>query len=362
MDKKNEELNKELRKLFLDSCYENLKNQKRFGCMPSGHNGSYLDEETPARNTAHWIISFVKAYELTGEECFYNAIVSCLKFILSDKNRPNGKTFYCRKKESKDKCNGLIGQAWVIEGLIEGYKVIGDIKPLELAKEVFLLHPFCEKRKMWYRIEPDGEKLGLDLTFNHQLWFAMSGFLITNTHYDKTIESRCLDFFDSIPNNLKLSNNGRIGQSVRLGVKDDIIKYNLKKIFRKEDLYYMKLKEIGYHAFNTYAFSIIFDLYPNLTFFKTKAYGKIINYLNSSEYKNNIYTSNYGFKYNPPGFEFLRTYKTHKSILYPSLKFMEKLLNFHIDYNYDEVSCSFIHNVHDKNTSAARIYELSSSL
>ena len=220
---------------------------------------------------------------------------------------------------------------------------------------------FCEKRKMWYRVEPNGEILSLDSTFNHQLWFAMSGFLIIKAQQNKEIENRCLRFFNVISENLKLSNNGRIGQTVKLGFKEDVIKYNLKRIVRKNELQYIKLKEIGYHAFNTYAFSIIYDLYPNLKFFKTNDYRKIINYINSSEYKNNIYISNYGFKYNPPGFEVLKTYNTHESILNNSVEFIDGLLNFHLENNYDNMKCSFTRNVHDKNTSAARIYELSSS-
>jgi len=351
-----------INKLFLTSCEKALLLQKPTGEMPSGHNGSYHDEETPVRNTAHWITSFSKAYKLTKNQQFYEAIVLCLFYLKDEKCRPQNKTFYCRNKKTKDKCNGLIGQAWVIEGLIAGYEITNDKELLDIAEEVFLLHPFVEKRKMWHRVEPNGEVLNLDLTFNHQLWFAMSGFLIINSRKNNVIEKRCKDFFNSIPKNLKVSINGRIGQSVKLGFKEDIIKYNLKKILRRNQLQYMKLKEIGYHAFNTYAFSIIYDLYPNLDFFKTVDYKKIINYINSMEYKNNIYDSNYGFKYNPPGFEVYKTFKTHESILNNSTEFIDDLLSYHIENNYDNGSCSFMKNVHDKNTSAARIYELSSSL
>ena len=347
--------------LFLKSCYAALENINQNGYMPSGYNGSYNDIETPVRNTAHWIVSFAKAYKLTNDKCFYEAIVLALCYLKDEKLRPFKKTFICRNKELKDKCNGLIGQAWVIEGLMAGYSVTQDKDVLDLASEVFLLHPFLEKKNMWHRVEPTGAVLTLDMTFNHQLWFAMSGFLIIKAQQNKEIENRCLRFFNVISENLKLSNNGRIGQSVKLGFKEDVIKYNLKRIIRKNELQYMKLKEVGYHAFNTYAFSIIYDLYPNIKFFKTDDYKRIINYINCSEYKNNIYNSNYGFKYNPPGFEVLKTYITHESILKNSFEFIDGLLNFHLENNYDNMKCSFTRNVHDKNTSAARIYELSSS-
>ena len=353
---------KKINKLFLISCEKALLLQKSTGEMPSGHNGSYHDEETPVRNTSHWIISFSKAYKLTRNKQFYDAIVLCSSFLKDEKCRPQNKTFYCRNKKSKDKSNGLIGQAWAIEGLMAGYEITNDKELLDIAEEVFLLHPFLEKRKMWHRVEPNGQILNLDFTFNHQLWFAMAGFLIIKLRKNNVIEKRCKDFFNSIRENLKISKKGRIGQSVKLGFKDDFLKYNLKKILRKNEIEQMKLKEVGYHAFNTYAFSVIYDLYPKLQFFNSYDYKKIINYINSSEYQNNIYNSNYGFKYNPPGFEVLKTHNTHESILSKSVVFIDEMLSFHLENNYDNVSCSFTRNVHDKNTSAARLYELSASL
>ena len=348
--------------LFLECCYKSIKNQNEFGYMPSGHNGSYHDKETPVRNTAHWIISFTKAYNLTKRKCFYDAVVLALSY-LKDKNlRPSGKSYICRIKESKDKCNGLIGQAWVIEGLIEGYNLTNDIEVYKLACDIFLLHPFCDKKNLWHRVEPNGKILSIDTTFNHQLWFAMSGLKIVKSQNNKLIKKRCFDFFNSIYKNIKIHKNGRIGQSIQLGFKEDIIKYNLKKILKRDQLKYMKLKEIGYHSFNTYAFSIINELYPEIDFFQSSSYIKILKYLCSNEYMENIYVSEYGFKYNPPGFEVLKTYLINKGYLSNISHFIQELLDYHIKYNFDHIKCSFVNNVHDKNTSSARIYELSSSL
>ena len=220
-----------LQTIFLDSCKRALKLQDSKGEMPAGHNGSYHDPETSIRNTAHWIVSFVKAYEISKDENFYNAILQGLKSTKDAKWRPTNNTFFCRKKESKDKCNGLIGQAWVIEGLMAGYRITQDKDVLNLAAEVFLLHPFSNEKNMWHRVEVTGEVLSLDTTFNHQLWFAMSGFLIIEAQQNKEIEKRCLRFFSGISNNLKLYKSGRIGQSVKLGFKEDFNKY--LELFRK---------------------------------------------------------------------------------------------------------------------------------
>lgn len=352
----------EEREIFIKSCSEGLKLQSKNGEMPSGHNGSYHDKETPIRNTSHWIISFSKAYKLTQDIVYYKAIEKALKFLKLEEWRPQGKTFYCREKEGKDKCNGLIGQAWVIEGLIRGYETTGDKEALELSAEVFKKLPFDNDRGIWRRVEPDGTVLGYDFTFNHQLWFAMSGFLILKHKDEPEINRTCNSFMEKISDNLKLHINGRIGQSMRMSFMQDVVKASAKKLLRREQVKYMKLKEIGYHAFNTHAFSKIKATFPDLDFFKTKLYEKIINYLCSEEYLKGILVSNYGYPYNPPGFEVLFTYHQNKELLNKEKESIHNLLKIQIENHFNKESMDFSLNVHDQKTSAARMYELSESL
>jgi hypothetical protein len=50
---------------FLGSAADRgLRFQKEDGSFPPGYNGSYDDPETPVRNTGHWLITFLKAYEI----------------------------------------------------------------------------------------------------------------------------------------------------------------------------------------------------------------------------------------------------------------------------------------------------------
>lgn len=351
-----------LNTILLESCYQALKKQGENGEMPAGHNGSYHDEETPLRNTAHWIVSFAKAYEISKDEKFYNAISQGLKLIKDAKWRPNSSTFFCRNKDSKDKCNGLIGQAWVIEGLIRGYEIVGDNEALELSVEVFKKLPFDNNKGIWRRVEPDGTDLGFDFTFNHQLWFAMSGFLILKHKDESEIKKTCNSFMEKIPSNLKLYSNGRIGQSMKISFIEDVVKATAKKLIRRQEVRYMRLKEIGYHAFNTHAFAKIKSTFPDLDFFKTKMYKKIVSYLGSQEYLRGILVSNYGFPYNPPGFEVFFTYKQNKELLNKEVESVQSLLKIQIENHLDKESMTFSLKVHDPKTSAARIYELSESL
>src|SRR5699024_2429091 len=109
------------------------------GFVIGGHNGPYYDKETPVRNTSHIASVLLYYYEQTKQEKYYNAILECGNFLLSKDARPYNYTFYCRLDENKDKSNGIIGQAWAIEGLISVYKATKEIKYLNLAQKIFLM-------------------------------------------------------------------------------------------------------------------------------------------------------------------------------------------------------------------------------
>ncbi len=113
------------------------------GYINPSHNRPYNDEETPARNTAHWLIIFSYLYTETQEKKYNNAIIKCAKYLTSNNAKPANATFYCRKNKNKDFSNGLIGQAWVIETLANNK--LETPKYGEIAEKVFLLHPFNGK-------------------------------------------------------------------------------------------------------------------------------------------------------------------------------------------------------------------------
>jgi hypothetical protein len=103
--------------IFLDSAKVGLKKQRSDGSMPAGHNGPYFDKETPVRNTCHWLVTFLTAYEKTKKEEFLKASEKCIDYLLKEKQKYKY-NYLCRKSEKKDECNGLIGPAWIMEALI----------------------------------------------------------------------------------------------------------------------------------------------------------------------------------------------------------------------------------------------------
>jgi len=291
--------------------------------LQPGHNGPYNDPETPVRNYGHWLITFSKCFELTGEQIYLNKIKEFAEYLISDNARPFGYSFHHRSKESKDKCNGLIGQAWVFEALAFASSVSGDEKYSEIVEDVFFQHKFNDDLGLWNRLEIDGTILSIDSTFNHQLWFAACASLL-NTPRREEIRERILRFMDCLPQNLSVLENGLIyhpiekllnqtgsGWSIRsrlikfaknslsfLRIIDDKTK-NSNQMYREK----MINKSIGYHQFNMYAFAMLKETLPDHSFWQSPEFGRSVDYLSSAEYKKGLSENKYGFSYNPPGFE-----------------------------------------------------------
>ncbi|MFW6016905.1 MAG: agl cluster protein AglQ, partial [bacterium] len=153
-----------------------INNIFKKGYATPGHNGPYQDVETPVRNTAHYLLAYSNLYKYYEDDKYLKVINRSADYLMKSINRPNDATFYCRDKDNKDKSNGLMGQAWVIEALCGAYETLNEKKYLDLAEKVFLLHPF--EHGFWKIVDTDGSVKKIDGTFNHQLWFAAAGTII----------------------------------------------------------------------------------------------------------------------------------------------------------------------------------------
>ena len=288
-----------------------------------GHNGQYNDPETPVRNYGHWLMTFSKCFELTAEQIYLNKIKELAEYLISDEARPYGYSFHHRSKESKDKCNGLIGQAWTFESLACASIVLNDSKYVEVAEEVFFQHQYDYNLGLWNRLEIDGTILSIDPTFNHQLWFAASASLL-NTPRQKEITERISRFLDLLSDNLSVLNNGLIYHPIENQIRGNKLKFfrtfNIKRIINnlfhifgirngdnydgiRENRERMIYKSIGYHQFNMYGFAMLEETIPDHKFWESTEFDKSVDYLLSDEFKNGISNNIYGFAYNPPGFE-----------------------------------------------------------
>jgi hypothetical protein len=332
------------------------------GAMPPGHNGPYHDLETPVRNTGHWLITFLKVYDISSGKQFLEAARKAVAYLCSDKARPMRATFWHRKNPEKDFCNGLIGQAWTIEALALAARSIGNENCQRLAESVFALHPFNERLGLWRRVNVDGSYLPLDMTFNHQLWFAAAGALLLPAE-DKRVEQRVTRFMDRLSRNMAVYPSGlichpltikgliggrvrRFKQFVRSLIQERPSRAEQKRIYQKA---------IGYHAFNLYALGLLRQRLPKHAFWQSTQMRKALTYLETDEFIKGLEQNKYGYPYNPPGFEVAFALDVFADNAHRK---QEKWISEQLCRCYDFDLNMMNRNTEDPLTLAARLYEV----
>ncbi len=180
--------------IIISSATRGVELQGKKGDMPPGHNGPWNDPQTPVRNTAHWSLLFWKPSSLR----VMIRLSSCSEaadYLVSHEARPMNATFYCRYTSSKDFCNGLIGQAWVIQALLQLGDYFQRPQYINLAQEIFLLHEIDQPSGLWRIRNVDGSIGGISHTFNQQLWFAVMGVLLNKLRPHEDVRTRTDRFF-----------------------------------------------------------------------------------------------------------------------------------------------------------------------
>lgn len=358
---------------------ESLKDiQRQDGAFPPGHNGPYYDEELAIRNTSHVLVLLLKAFEVSGQRAFRDAALKALEYVTAPERRPMGATFWVRNNPEKDYSNGLIGQAWVIETLAYAARELGDDRLNRMAEEVFLLHPFDEGSGRWRVVNVDGSFAPVDMTFNHQLWFAAAGgFLLGNA----AIRHQVRRFMDKLDANLEIYDNGLIvhglagGQPLKQPLKTRL-KRAIKPILRRGGgAGYMGgviNKAVGYHAFNTYAFSLLYENLNDHAFWESDTLARILGFPLTDAYRGGIDYfvadsagkgktlpfNRFGYPYNPPGIEMaftLQTFREHYGSKYEDL--IRLWLSRQIERTYDTGTGLMNRQTDDAATLAARLYE-----
>jgi len=344
-----------------------------------GHNGPYNDPETSVRNYGHWLITFSKCYEFTGEQIYLDKVRELAEYLISDDARPHGFSFHHRSIEGKDKCNGLVGQAWTFEALAYASSILVDPKYAEVAEGVFFQHHFNDGYGLWNRLEIEGDILSVDNTFNHQLWFASCAALL-NTPRREEILGKVIRFMECLPQNLSVLDSGLIYHPIERPLNHNglvhSIKSKLKKVANTSIRFYwnkekksnhynkeyndkMLIKSVGYHQFNMYAFALLKESIPDHQFWKSSEFQMSVDYLISGEFKEGLSDNIYGYPYNPPGFEV-----PYVSSVLTDMNESELVnlscwwLNEQIKRCYNPKTQMMDRNTKDSLTLTARIYEL----
>jgi len=345
--------------LIVESAEEGLLNQKGDGSMPPGRNGPYHDEETPVRNTSHWLITFVKAYYISKDRRFREAARRATDYLLSREARPMGATFWHRKNPEKDSCNGLIGQAWTIEALVAAAEFFDSEQPVRLAEDVFLVHPFVDELGLWCRVASDGRYLPVDYTLNHQIWFAAAGSLLT-PYADEEVRRRVDRFMEGLTRHFQVHRSGLVKHLMATAFSwKKSVKKTLRRVLRLDfEPAVPREKEIGYHQFNLYGLSLLYKRYADHRFWTSSDFRRACQFVRSEEYREEIVDSPYGFPYNPPGFEVPLALDTFSFVFGEDTREEQaRWVSEQIARCYDSDSNFMGKNCPDPNTQAARMYE-----
>ncbi|WP_144868463.1 agl cluster protein AglQ [Hyella patelloides] len=330
------------------------------GNMPPGHNGSYYDEETPVRNTSHWLITFLKAYSISQEKKFLHGGQKMAKYLSSPESRPMQATFWHRKNPNKDSCNGLIGQAWTIESLIIASQELEMPELLDLAEKVFLLHPFDEQIGLWRRVGVDGSYLNYDMTFNHQLWFAAIGSILAK-YASEEVKHRIMCFMSKTPQNFAVYSSGVIRHLLTLNKFEWRKKleyslnrpmFNLSKVLQNN--HQLAYKAIGYQSFNLYAFALLKQVYPDHHLWANKTFKTALEYSQSKKYFDDVENNDYGYPYNPTGLEMpfvIQVFSQINQLM--QTKWLSKQINLCYDFDKNMMT----KNTKDPVTLSSRLYE-----
>jgi hypothetical protein len=299
-----------LDELIAASVYAFASEFQRTGIVPAGSNGARGHDMTSIRNAGHWLYALcvVNAWQPTP---LISKVANRLRDqLLSPEGRPFGFTHRFRRGHG-DGCNGVIGPAWAIESLVKAGVALNDERCLDLAEELFFLHEFSNKIGLWYRREIDGTVQSIDQTFDHQLWFAACASEIRHRRR-REITARLERFLECLPENMLISENGRIRHLVKerrsaWRVLASRLKIELKQALKMdltiEISYPAEVLEAGYHAFSTHALAILATQFPQHPVIHGEKVRRVIKYLQSPEYPMLLEENIFGYFYNPPGFE-----------------------------------------------------------
>lgn len=333
----------------------------------AGTNGPYFKEETFVRTTAHWTVTFSALYEMT-KETRYLDIVRRFSRSLKDvvEQSPNGAVVCIPKAIAPfSQTNGLIGLAWLIEGLVAAFEVLSDQTLLDAAERVFFSQKYDFHMHAWKMIEPDAKNLGVDKPFNHELWFCMAAAKLVHQRSNEEICRQIKDYLAHMESQFTVYRTGLLSHN---GLKTGELKWDLKAQLRrmycvitvkgitkkrKDRIEY----ERAYHLFSLYAFAWLYLFYPEAEIFRSRKFVLLKQFgLTEENFVSFPNKNSYAYGYNSPAYEL--PFAEYVFGTGKDEQCAEHLLELHQRYNIADGGNCYSDNVPDGVTLDARVYEI----
>lgn len=349
------------------------------GHVETGINGPYDDPETEVRYLAHLIVIVAVECEIFGHSEYKSVVEQLGQQVLSMKSSAG--TYKMRQKDEKDQCNGTIGHAWLVEGLLYAYKVTGEEKYLDESERILMMHRFNEKIGLWGRPLMGNDDNAIDFTFNHELWYAATLAEFLQVRKNEQLQKQLDVFMGKLVRTITIIKEGRVAHAIygRLSTRS-ALKYKVVRlrdvVNERLSLPSLRYKEIGYHLFNIVAFARLYKIYPESHFFKTKRFKNALDFVNKEEFYKELEENNlkmdasshgdsltkeektiniYGYPYNVPGFEVLFCQEIFKETIRKDTA--DKILKRQMELTWDECGGKFGKCCHDSVSVNYRIYE-----
>ncbi|MEZ9768951.1 hypothetical protein AB4402_11020 [Vibrio breoganii] len=324
--------------------------------IPGGNNGPYLHIESPIRNTCHAIVCFRFAYLEKFEVKYLALIEKCVSYLYHSRFRSGYR--FLHRQAGPDSCNGIIGDAWILESLVSLQWLSDKLSEKCNAKVDKLVKLIIDNitinndmlvhdRNDYYK-----GKQSPDYTYNHQLWLYAS---LVQVPKFRQLVSKFL--YESDASILKIRQDGLIYHlaNVKKGKNlYNLLRYEVSNIKNPELVSY---KERGYQLFNLFAFAKIYQCMPDHDFFQGEKFNSILGYI-TKEFIEKLHQEDnkYAIHYNAPAFELPFIAKTffQYNIEMQSLAF-DTYNKAKDRFSIDSV---FINNDLDTMTYLCRVYEL----
>jgi hypothetical protein len=353
-------------------------NYKKFleqGHATAGHNGPHGHIDTPVRNTAHYLIIYTYLYKITGNEGYRKICSNFADYLCKKQMESETGAIKCIVDGEFDHLNGLIGQGWVIEGLLYYYSVFKEEQCLLSAKSIFFAQKYDYGKSLWHRVELNGSNIGIDPTYNHHVWFAACACRLSDFCKDNSVDDIIKDFLtNGIKKNFRIYRDGLLYHHVNI-LNSNILKVNLKRLIKMflipiSFIYPKKLNlkylEYAYHIFDIFGFSILREKYPHMSFFNSEAYRSAVKYASNIKrinekcgayrsIENGDMFNVYSYSYNSPAFEYPYVAEingfANEGVFNDLYDIQKKLM-------YNAESKMFSRNNPDVDTWNARVYEI----
>ncbi|HSI74606.1 MAG TPA: hypothetical protein VK957_01870 [Lunatimonas sp.] len=337
-----------------------VKIGKGTGFFPGGENGPYFDLETPVRNSSHVAIIFSVLYYLTQKDEYKDTALLLLKYLKGNVKIQKNGVFIQRQKAGKDWCNGVIGQAWVIEAFSIASKCLDDTDCLNYSRHIAEAFPFDKRVKAWIAKDPIQGTSKVDYTLNHQLWYASAlaetGEIIHLDHVELFLDHLLSQGFE-------IRNDGLIIHLLKANSFKGKILSLRYEMYLKRDRNLVIEKEIGYHLYNLFPLARLYRIFPDHNFFKSNKFIKALKYGFSASFLNRLVENKYAYTYNSPAFELPLVYEVFKHLLSNSIeKGVRESLEIQIQKTQNQTGYFLSDNNPDPLTLSSRAYELAIAL